>query len=126
MNWVSVVDDPSYTLHAFKSAKEDINLAKWENTDFQRLVDLSEQEINPFQRSSYLLKAEEMLINEMPVIPLYYPSHCALVVKNLNANFGTYLNISRSFYKSIKLRDVRQKLFLFVTHNLKPSTMPCT
>jgi oligopeptide transport system substrate-binding protein len=99
MNWISVVDDPIYTLNVFKSAQEEINFAKWEDPDFQRLVNLSEQEINPFQRSFYLMKAEEILTNEMPSIPLFYPSYYALVSKNLNVNNGASLNITRSFLK---------------------------
>jgi oligopeptide transport system substrate-binding protein len=99
MNWASAVDDPLYCLNVFKTAKEDINLAKWENSNFQRFVNLSEQEINLFKRSSYLLNAEKILIKEMPAIPLYYPSHQALVSKNLNINFGAFLNIARNIYK---------------------------
>ena len=72
MQWTSWVDDPSYTLSPFKSAHQEINFAKWDHFEFQRLLDLSEHELNPLQRSSYLLKAEEILCQEMPIIPLFY------------------------------------------------------
>lgn len=101
MNWVPALDDPIYTLNAFKSSQDEINFSKWEDLNFQRLVDLSEQEVNPFQRSYYLMKAEEILIHDMPAIPLFYPAYIALIAKNLNVNlFGVSLNdISRSFLK---------------------------
>lgn len=79
MHWTTWIDDPIYTLNAFRFAKEELNFAKWENPEFQRLFELSEQETNPFQRSSYLLQAEQILAQEMPVIPLFYqPSQVLL------------------------------------------------
>lgn len=99
MNWAPIVEDPLYTLNAFKIAKEDINFSKWENPIFQRLVDLYEQEINPSQRTLYLSQAEEILIQEMPAIPLFYPFPQALVSKNLSVNLKTSLNITRSFFQ---------------------------
>jgi oligopeptide transport system substrate-binding protein len=71
MNWTSWVDDPIYTLNTFKFDQK-LNFPKWENTEYQKLLDLSDQENNPFQRSAYQLKAEMVLSREMPVIPLYH------------------------------------------------------
>ncbi len=102
MLWTSYVDDPIYTFNAFKSSKQEINFAKWENSTFENLIDLSEQEMNPFQRSFYLIDAEEVLIEEMPVIPIFYQPYQALVAKNLSLiiqKSGDFLNISRNFYK---------------------------
>lgn len=102
MHWTSNVDDPIYTLSSFKSATQDVNFAKWENPEFKRLLDLTEQEINPFQRSSNLKKAEEILAQEMPIIPLYYQPFQALVKKELTVfcrNPGGPFNVAKSFYK---------------------------
>lgn len=102
MHWLSWVDDPIFTLNAFKSAKLEINFSNWEHPEFQRLLNLSEQEANPFQRSSYLLKSEEILSQEMPVIPLFYQPQQALIKKDIHVNYRTPcgpFNIARSFYK---------------------------
>ena len=43
--------------------------------DFQQLLDLSDLEVSPFQGyqvSSLLMKAEKILSQEMPIIPLFY------------------------------------------------------
>lgn len=99
LSWVS---DPSYILNNFKFAENGINFSRWENNAFQQLLDRSELETNPFQRSSYLLQAEEILRNEMPIIPIFYQASQSLVKKNLHVVFnqscGSY-NIARSFYK---------------------------
>lgn len=101
LQWVSWVSDPLYTLNNFK-LDDGINFSKWKNTEFQRLLDLSGLEVNPFQRSSYLLKAEEILINETPFIPLFYGPNQSLVKKNLHVVFNessASYNTARSFYK---------------------------
>lgn len=79
MHWMSMIDDPIYTLKEFKFASEDLNISKWENAEFQNLLDLSEHEVNPYLRSSYLQKAEEILCREMPIIPLFYQPYQALI-----------------------------------------------
>lgn len=102
IHWNSWFDDPSYTLNAFKYASEEINFSKWENPEFQRLLDLSDAEANPFQRSSYLLQAEEILSKEMPVIPICYLPTQALVRKEFQIFYRTPcgpFNLARSFYK---------------------------
>lgn len=101
ISWTSWIDDPIYTLNAFRYAKDEINPAKWELSKFQELLDLSEQEVDPFKRFSYFFRAEKILCEEMPVIPLYYHPSQALVQKNLHlinsTPVGTF-NIARSFY----------------------------
>jgi oligopeptide transport system substrate-binding protein len=103
MYWMSMIDDPIYTLNEFKSASEEINFPKWENSEFQRLLDLSEFEINPYQRSAYLLKAEEILCQEMPIIPLFYQPYQILVKKKLNITLPNVpcrpFEIARSYWK---------------------------
>lgn len=100
MQWFSWVDDPIYTLNSFKSPE--LNFSQWENAEFQRLIHLSEQEINPYQRSSYLLKAEEILSHEMPIVPLFYHPHLSLVSKDLHITNPTQraaYQLAKSYYK---------------------------
>jgi oligopeptide transport system substrate-binding protein len=101
MLWGSYVDDPIYTFSSFKSATEDINMAKWEHPEVKRLLKLTEGEINPFQRSANLMKIEEILSQEMPIIPLFYQPFQALVKKDLTVycRTGGPFNIAKSFYK---------------------------
>ncbi len=102
VHWTSWVDDPVYTLNAFRFVKDDLNFSKWEHAEFQRLLDVSDQEINPFQRSSYLLQAEHVLCQEVPIIPLFYQPYQSLVhkgLRNVYLNQWGFFNLTRSFYK---------------------------
>lgn len=103
MHWMSTIDDPIYTLNEFKVAKQELNVSRWENLEFQKLLDLSENEINPYARSAYLLKAEEILCQEMPVVPLFYQPYQALVKKNLHIILPNLpcrsFDLSRSYWK---------------------------
>lgn len=100
--WVSWIDDPIETLSIFKSAKEAMNLPKWEHEGYSALLDLAKQEVNPFQRSSYLLRAEEIFYKEVPLIPLFYLPYQALVKKNFQPMYrapcGPF-NFSHCFFK---------------------------
>ena len=100
--WTSWIDDPIYLLKMFKSKNNEINFSKWEHPEFQRLLDLSEQEVTPFQRSQYLFEAEKLLSQEAPVIPLFFQPSQAMVNEKLHVVYRTPsgpFNPGRSFYK---------------------------
>lgn len=103
MHWTSRIEDPILTLNSFKFAHEETNFAKWEHPEYQKLLNLSEQEINLFQRSSYLHQAEEFLSKDMPIIPLFYQSSQTLVNKDIQVNYktpGGPFDIARSYYQN--------------------------
>jgi len=109
MHWNSWIDDLIYTtFNAFKFAKQELNFSKWENASFQEYINLSENETNPFQRSFYLKKAEEILSEETPIIPLFYQPYQALIKKDLNIIYrppcGPF-NISRSYFSKNEERS---------------------
>lgn len=100
VHWNSWINDPIFTLNAFKFSEEKMNFSKWQHSDFQHLLDLSDQEASPFQRSSYLLDAEKLLSKQMPIVPIFYQPNQALVRKDLTiiyrAPCGPF-NLARSF-----------------------------
>lgn len=101
--WTSWVDDPIYTLNTFKSSTQELNFVKWEHPKYEQLLDLSDQETNPFQRSRYLVEAEKILVQEMPIIPLFYQPVQALVSKDLYINkalLNRPLDFARSSFKN--------------------------
>lgn len=103
MHWTSRFDEPHYTLNGLKSANQEVNFSKWENSEYQKLLTLSEQEVSLFKRSSYLHQAEELLSKEMPIIPLFYQPSQLLVRSNFDVTYKTPVgpfNIARCFYKN--------------------------
>lgn len=90
VHWYSWIDDPIYTLNAFKFPKEKINLAKWGHEEFQYLLDCSDQAPNPFERFFYLLQAEKILCREVPIIPIFYQPIQMMTKKNLQMSHNVH------------------------------------
>lgn len=70
--WASWYNDPLYTLQSFKYRKEKVNFSGWESEHFQSLLDQSDQTIDLEKRKELLREAEELLIKEAVVIPIFY------------------------------------------------------
>lgn len=68
--WVAYFEDPLYHLQVFRSKENSSNFPSWENKEYQRLLDLIEKEADETTRNGYLRKAEKILLEEMPVIPI--------------------------------------------------------
>jgi oligopeptide transport system substrate-binding protein len=100
--WTPWIDDSIYTLNAFRFPHENLNLSGWSHPKFQALLDRCEQEFNPAQRMAYFAAAEEMLCQELPVIPLFYQSFLSLVKNNINVSYNIFratFNFARCFYR---------------------------
>ncbi|MCI0382136.1 MAG: peptide ABC transporter substrate-binding protein [Chlamydiae bacterium] len=72
IGWVWWYRDPFYTLQAFRNRCDGINLSRWENSAYQDLLNQAEKEIDFDKRNDLLHKAETLLMDEMPVIPIYF------------------------------------------------------
>jgi len=105
MHWTSWLNDPIYTLQAFKYGDEKVNFTGWENIEFTKLLDLSDQTIDPKERKKYLADAEEILIRNAVVIPIYYNmgwyiKHQNLVL-NPSASNGN-IDFSQAYFQAKK------------------------
>lgn len=78
LNWVSLIDDPSYTLHIFQNSSRFINFPKWHHPEYEKLLDLSNQEKRLSKRLNHIALAEEILLREAPVIPLIRSLPCSM------------------------------------------------
>lgn len=78
-DWFADFPDPINFLINFKTKDARTNNTYWENPIYQDLLDKSE-EASGEARTFLLEKAEEILLNEAPIIALYHPS--MLYVKN--------------------------------------------
>ena len=71
-SWYPAFRDAIYTLEIFKYRSEGANISQWENEDYQALLDASDHEVDLAKRKEYFHRAEELLMEEMPVIPLFF------------------------------------------------------
>lgn len=74
--WRTYIDDPLYTLNAFRHADDEINFPNWENTEYQQLLAQIEIEQDSHQKKHLLASAESILVREMPIIPICYEIEC--------------------------------------------------
>ena len=72
--WYTLHNDPISNLEHVKSKKR-YNMTRWEDPIYRDLLDAADQELNPHARDMLLRKAEDMVLNELPLIPIYVTSY---------------------------------------------------
>ncbi|MBJ7449045.1 MAG: peptide ABC transporter substrate-binding protein [Parachlamydiales bacterium] len=73
--WSPNFNDPMGNLHYLKYKADVINDTGWEHPRFITLLESADHELNLLQRKEFLREAEELLLNEMPIAPLYTEAH---------------------------------------------------
>ncbi len=91
MTWELWINDPMYTLNAFRDVHEPINFPKWEKKEYQEVMYLAEREVDLQVRKSLYLQAEKILLDEMPVMPIFLVEPPALKKKNFHIQCSTPL-----------------------------------
>ena len=71
-SWIADFRDPINFLEVFKSKSIGTNNTNWESVDYQKALELSYGAMTPLERKETLKKSEEVLIAEMPVIPIFH------------------------------------------------------
>jgi oligopeptide transport system substrate-binding protein len=69
--WYCYCHDPIYNLEHLKHRDERINNTGWENATYQQLLDESDLCIDRLERREKLRQAEELFVEEMPIISAY-------------------------------------------------------
>lgn len=92
MGWASCLRDPSYIMQTFRYRSDGVNMSRWENPTYQALLDATETETNREKRRRTFYEAEKLLMEEMPIIPMYFTSICYAKKKNLKDVYVSELN----------------------------------
>jgi oligopeptide transport system substrate-binding protein len=71
MGGVASFNDPSTFLDYYKSISSS-NPTQWENKEFSDLIEKADHTVDPNVRLELLKKAERVLIDEMPIAPIYF------------------------------------------------------
>ncbi len=69
-SWYGDYDDPSTFTDVYKSTSDNNNPA-WKNSDYDRLLEQAELEPDQLKRLQLLSQAENLLLDDAPIIPLY-------------------------------------------------------
>jgi ABC-type oligopeptide transport system substrate-binding subunit len=84
MAWEASVNDPIYTLNAFRNGSDHINFSNGEHKRYQHILSLAEREVDLQKRWLYYLNAEKILMKERPVIPIHLIAPKALKKKSFS------------------------------------------
>ncbi len=107
-SWFADFRDPISFLEVFKYKENGTNNTQWENTDYISLLDQSSESAHPMHRENLLMQAEKVLIQEMPVVPLFYASYNYLKhpsVKEVYFSELGYLDFKHAYIDSNPSRE---------------------
>lgn len=71
-NWFADFNDPINFLEVFKTKTNGTNNTSWENPSYIELIDTSYECRDPYERLGLLRQCEQLLIDEMPIIPIFH------------------------------------------------------
>ena len=71
-SWIADFEDPMNFLEVFKYKKGGSNNTGWEDAHYIQLLNSANKTVNSKQRTLLLKQAEQVLMDNMPVIPIYY------------------------------------------------------
>lgn len=95
--WTADFNDPMDFLHSYLVTE------LWENKEYDTLLKEAQNEPDTKKRDEILLQAEQMLMDEMPIIPLYFGSNNWVQSEKVE---GTYMtSISHFDLKRAKIKE---------------------
>ncbi|MGG4455624.1 peptide ABC transporter substrate-binding protein [Brevibacillus porteri] len=75
LGWSGDFNDPINFLELFKEKDGGNNDTRWENPRFKELLNQSATEGDPEKRKAILREAEQIMMDEMPIMPIYFYTH---------------------------------------------------
>ncbi len=93
MTWVGVMAPDLYkmALHSLEIPPKGRNRGFYKNTELDRLVEQAAQTESLEKRKSIYHKVQELVMKDLPIIPLWYPTDVAIVHKRI-LNYKPSLN----------------------------------
>jgi len=100
--WFADIYDPISFLDVFKSKDNGTNNTEWENQEYTSLIERSLDSSQPAERIQLIKSAEQILVQEMPIIPLFYASYNYLkspTIKNVHFSELGYLDFKHAYFE---------------------------
>ena len=99
--WTGDYLDPLANLEIF-TTDQNVQNNRWSNKEYDRLVDNCRKELYAPARFANFVKMEKILVNEMPVIPMYYYDSLYLAKPNITGIVKNYIGHTIFEYASVK------------------------
>jgi oligopeptide transport system substrate-binding protein len=77
--WVADYNDAQNFLFLLESRTGAMNYGKYSNPEYDALVARSNEELDPAARTALLVQAENMMLADMPILPMYFDTSRNLV-----------------------------------------------
>ena len=99
--WIADYRDPKNYLTLFQTATTDLNYGGYSNAAFDALVNLSDQQRDPAAREISLQRAEQILLDDCAVVPVFFGVARNLVSPQVKGWIDNNVNIHRTRYLSL-------------------------
>ncbi|NGX51729.1 MAG: Oligopeptide-binding protein OppA [Candidatus Anoxychlamydiales bacterium] len=83
-------NDPLNIFERFKYKNHPKNYSSWQDDNFIDILNLAKKEFDPEKRFRLIEAAESLLLEDMPITPMYFYNYTILTKKNIK---GIYTNI---------------------------------
>lgn len=101
-------NDPLNIFERYKYKNNPKNYSSWEDNNFIDVLNLAKKEFDPQKRFRLIEIAESLLLEDMPISPLYFYNYTILTKKNIK---GIYTNIVGDLlFDDTKILDREEKL----------------
>jgi oligopeptide transport system substrate-binding protein len=99
-NWVAQYHDPANILERFKTPTNAKNYPAWNHPQYAHLIQQLQQEFEPQKRRPLIEQAEDLLAQELPILPIYHwssPSLCSQRLQNMQTTPSGGVLFERSY-----------------------------
>ncbi len=84
MTYVAAVNDPTEFLKRLGDPTSSFNLTKWDSPLYVEMIERAQQTLDLKQRSRILRMTEDLLMEQLPIAPLYHPMLSYVKADNLH------------------------------------------
>lgn len=102
MSWYADFNDPTTFLSLMRSDTGAQNYGDYRNPNFDALLDAADREPDPRRRGEILAEAEQLMLNDEALIPLYYLVSRNLVTSRITGFVDNVENFHRARWLCVK------------------------
>lgn len=100
--WIGDYNDASTFLSIFKSDVGEMNTSGYQNPEYDRLVKEAENQADNGKRLALLQQAEQVLLTDMPIIPVYFYTTQHLVNPKITGWIDNIMDVHPTQYLGVK------------------------
>jgi oligopeptide transport system substrate-binding protein len=96
--WIADYRDPKDFLMLGQSSSRDLNNGAYSNPKFDALIDRSDRERDPVKRAQLLQEAEQTMLDDVAVAPVFFQVSRDLVAPSVSGWIGNDIDVNRTRY----------------------------